>query len=195
MSHFNYVHARIEISSMSKRIMNKVFEVANKCGVKTHYQDADSIHLNYDDVDKTFERHKDKYGQDLVGQGLGNFHVDLPPLCKDNEVYGIENYFLGKRTYLDMLEPTNEDNNIINGEHIRMRRIPAACIKYYAEQKITALDMYNKLNEGEAITFDLTNGLTKFVCKNNKDHTISNVTTFTRTTKYIRNPENKIFIN
>ena len=35
-----------------------------------------------------------------------------------------------------MLESTNKDNNIINDEHIRMRGIPAACIKYHAEQKI-----------------------------------------------------------
>ena len=112
-----------------------------------------------------------------------------------SEICGNDSYVLCKKTYLDMLGPTNKGNNIINDEHVRLRGVPAACIKYYAEQKITALDMYNKLNEGEAITFDLTNGLTKFVCKNNKDHTISNVTTFTRTTKYIRNPENKIFIN
>ena len=90
MSHYNYVHAGVEMFSISKRIMNKVFEVANNCGVKMYYQDTDSIHLNDDDVDKIVERYKDTYGQDLVGQGLGNFHVDLPPLCKDNEVYGIE---------------------------------------------------------------------------------------------------------
>ena len=90
-----------------------------------------------------------------------------------------------------MLESTNEDNNIINGEHIRMRGIPTACITYYAEQKNTVLDIYNKSYEGETITFELTNDLTKFVCTNNTDHTVSNVTTFTRTTKYIRNPEDK----
>ena len=32
--------------------MNKVFDVSNDCGVKTYHQDADSIHLNYADVDK-----------------------------------------------------------------------------------------------------------------------------------------------
>ena len=36
------------------------------------------------------------YNQDLVGDGLGNSHVDLPPLCENNEVHGIESYFLGK---------------------------------------------------------------------------------------------------
>ena len=56
-----------------------------------------------------------------------------------------------------MLESTNEEGLIINGEHIRMRGIPTACIKYYAEQKITLLDMYKKLYEGDAVTFDSSN--------------------------------------
>ena len=34
MSHFDYVHAGVELLSMSKRIMTKVFEVAVDCGVK-----------------------------------------------------------------------------------------------------------------------------------------------------------------
>ena len=42
-----------------------------------------------------------------------------------------------------MLESTNEDNTTINGEHISMRGIPTACIKYCAKQnKITVLDIY-----------------------------------------------------
>ena len=51
MSLYKYVHAGVEISSMSKRMMNKVFEVSNDCGVKIYYQDTDSIHLNDEDVD------------------------------------------------------------------------------------------------------------------------------------------------
>ena len=102
MYHYNYVHAGIEILSMSKRIMNKVFEVSNDCGAKIYYQDTDSIHLNYDDVDKIVNRYKEKYNQDLLGQGLGKFHVDLPPSCDNIEVYGIESYFLCKNTCLDM---------------------------------------------------------------------------------------------
>ena len=52
LSHDNYVHCGFEILSMSKNIMNFVFDCANDCNVKTYYQDAGSIHLNYDDVDK-----------------------------------------------------------------------------------------------------------------------------------------------
>ena len=61
--------------------------------------------------------------------------------------------------------------------------------------KNTVLDIYRRLYEGEPFKFDLTNQGTKFVCKNNKDHTISNVTDFTRTTKFIRYDDDQILIN
>ena len=60
LSHYNYVHCGVEILSMSKRIMNKVFSCANDCGVKIYYQDTDSIHLNYDDVDTVAKRYNKK---------------------------------------------------------------------------------------------------------------------------------------
>ena len=63
MSHYHYVHAGVEILSMSKRIMNKVFSCSSDCGVKIDYRDTDSIHLNYGDVDKVVEIYKDRYGQ------------------------------------------------------------------------------------------------------------------------------------
>ena len=43
-------------------------------------------------------------------------------------------YSLFKRTYVDILEPTDKDGKTINSEHIRMKGIPTPCIKYYAEQ-------------------------------------------------------------
>ena len=55
LSHFNYVHCGVEILNMSKRIMNKVSSCADDCDIKVYYQDTDSIHLNYNDVDKVVE--------------------------------------------------------------------------------------------------------------------------------------------
>ena len=93
-----------------------------------------------------------------------------------SEIYGTESYVLGKKTDIDSLESTNKEGNLIDAEHIRMRSIPTACIKYYAKQNnITALDISKKLYEGEAIEFELTNEGNKFVCKSNKDPTVSNV--------------------
>ena len=146
MSHFNNVHAGVEILSMSKRIMNKVFDCVSYCNVQVYHQDTDSIHPDCDGVDATVKTYNDKYGQYLVGQFLGNFHVDFSMDGAVSEIYGNESYSLVKKTYLDMLDSANTDNNIINDEHIRMRGIPTACIKYYAKQKrITVLYVYMKL--------------------------------------------------
>ena len=77
-----------------------------------------------------------------------------------------------------------------------MKGIPTPCIKYYAEKhKLTVLDVFKQLYDNKTIKFDLTNDGNKFVCRNNKDHTISNVTDFTRRTQYIRDKSDKFFIN
>ena len=76
-----------------------------------------------------------------------------------------------------------------------MNGIPTPCTKYYAQQKgITVLDVYKKLFKNKTIKFDLTNGNTRFVCRNNKDYTISNVSGFTRKCQYIRDESGKFFI-
>ena len=75
LSHFNYVHCGVEILSMSKRIMNKLFSCAYDLNITIYYQDTDSMHLNYDDADKVVEGYNEKYNLELVGEDLGNFHV------------------------------------------------------------------------------------------------------------------------
>ena len=81
-----------------------------------------------------------------------------------------------------MLESTDKYGNTINSEHIRCRGIPTSCIEYKASQdNMTVLDIYQNLYTGEVVEFDLINDLTKFVCTNSRDHTVSNVSKFTRT--------------
>ena len=175
--------------------MNKVFSCADDCNIKIYYQDTDSIHLNYDDVDKVVKRYKEKYGLQLVGEDLGNFHIDFSMYKANSEIYAIESLFLGKKTYIDILESTDKDGNTINSEHIRMKGIPTSCIQYYAEQhNMSVLDVFKQLYDNKTIKFDLTNDGNKFVCRNNKDHTISNVTDFTRRCQYIRDESGKFFI-
>ena len=62
-----------------------------------------------------------------------------------------------------------------------MKGIPTPCTKYYAQQKdITGLGVYKRLFKNKTIKFNFTNDGNKFVCRNNKDYTISNVSGFTR---------------
>ena len=143
---------------------------------------------------------KKTYGLELVGEDLGNFHIDFSMDKSNSEIYAIESLFLGKKTYIDILESTDKHGNTINSEHIRMKGIPTPCIKYYSEQNnINVLDVYKQLYDNKSITFDLTNYSTKFVCRNNKDHSVSSLkhgsVGSTRKCQYIREKDDKIFVN
>ena len=100
LSHSNYVHCGAGILNMSKLILNKVFSCADDCNIKIYYQCTDSIHLNYEDVDKFENIYKYKYGSELVGEGLGNFHIDFAMDNANTEMYAIESLFLGKKAYV-----------------------------------------------------------------------------------------------
>ena len=175
--------------------MNKVFRCADDCDIQIYYQGTDSIHLNYGDVDTVVKRYKEEYGSELVGESLGNFHIDFSMDNSNSETYAIESLFLGKKTYIDILVSTGKDGRTISSEHSRMKGVPTPCIKYYSEQhNITVLDMYTKLLNNKTIKFDLANDGDKPVCRNNKDHTLPNVSDFTRKCQYIRNESGKFFI-
>ena len=181
--------------------MNKLFSCADDCGVKSYYRDTDSLHLNYDDVDQVVKIYKERYGFDLVGEDLGNFHVDFPGIEKGcGEVYAIESLYLGKTSYFDHFESTSKEGSIINGDLSRRRGITTSCIEYYAKvNNISVLDLYSQLSDGVSIESDLTNDNNKCVFRNNKDHTISSLYEgqkgTTRTCKFVRNGNDKLVIN
>ena len=93
------------------------------------------MNSNYDDVDQIVEIFKEEYGSELVGEELGNFHAEFDMDGADSETYAIESLFLGKNTYIDMLEPTDKDGKTISSKHIIMKGIHTPCIKYYAQKK------------------------------------------------------------
>ena len=95
LSHFKYAHCGVEVVNLSKRIMNKVFSCADDCDIKTYHQDTASIHFNYEDVDKIENVYKEKFGSELVGEELGNFHNDFSMDNANIEIYAIESLFLG----------------------------------------------------------------------------------------------------
>ena len=52
-----------------------------------------------------------------------------------------------------------------------------------------------QLYDNRTLKFDLTNDGNEFVCRNNKGHTIPNVSDFPRKCQYIRDESGKFFIN
>ena len=113
--------------------MNKVFSCADDCGVKIYYQDTDSIHLNYGDDHKVVKIYNETYGLELVSEDLGNFHVDLLQQYGYKDVYAIQSFFLGKKSYIDILEHVNDEGDKIHDQHVRINGFPTSCIEYYAK--------------------------------------------------------------
>ena len=109
--------------------MHKVFSCAGDCDTMIYHQATGSIHLHYDDVDNIENVYKEKYGSELVGEELGNFHIDFSMGKSNTGTYAMESLFLGKNTYIDSLEPTDKDGKTINSDHIIMKGIPTPCIK------------------------------------------------------------------
>jgi len=172
-THFNRQHVACEVLSMSKVIMNEVMCLAEDIGADIEYTDTDSMHIDFDKVDALADAFRVKYGRELVGKQLGQFHVDFEDLAKDGgEVWAEESYFLGKKTYIDRLR--DEKGNV--GYHIRMKGIPTKCIwaKVNAEYDNDPIKLYQDLCEGKKVEFDLTTG-GNCCFKTGKDHNISTV--------------------
>ena len=182
--HFNYASCGVEILSMSKRIMNEVMCLAEDNGLKISYQDTDSLHIDYDDVTILKKEFTDKYGRELDGKKLGQFHIDFDLHDKDgnecNNVYAEKSIFLGKKCYLDCLVG-DIDGVISRGFHIRMKGVPSSTVKYTAEQMgIGLYELYEKLYDGHKIRFDLLENGGRCNFKFHNDGCISSMDSFHR---------------
>ena len=183
--HFNNAAVGVEILSMSKRIMNEVMCLAEDKGLTAYYQDTDSIHMEWDDVDKLKHAFTEKYGRELDGKQLGQFHIDFDLYDDDGaeceDVYAEKSIFLGKKCYIDCLVGTNPVGKTIRGHHIRMKGVPNSTIKHTAKlMKLSLYDLYNKLYAGDKIKFDLLENGKRCNFKFHNDGRISSMNKFVR---------------
>ena len=75
-THFNRQHVACEVLSMSKVIMNEVMCLAEDIGADIEYTDTDSMHIDFDKVTPLADAFRLKYGRELIGKQLGQFHVE-----------------------------------------------------------------------------------------------------------------------
>ena len=87
MSHYNYCHCGVEILFMSKRIMSEVMILAEDLDLKIFYQDTDSMHINYGEVEIWTKEFKAKSGRDLVGRNMGQSHIDFETDGAVDDIY------------------------------------------------------------------------------------------------------------
>ena len=165
----------VQILSMSKRIMNEVMCTAEDIGIKIYYQDTDSMHIQKNKINNLAEEYKKRYGRELIGKNLGQFHNDFDEV---ENGYAYKSIFVGKKMYVDMLKNEKDESGI----HYRMKGVNLDCVKLYSEENNCEIfDIYNKLYNDDEITFDLLKAKPCF--KMNDNQTVTNLSTFERTIK------------
>ena len=165
----------VQILSMSKRIMNEVMCTAEDIGIKIYYQDTDSMHIQKNKIDDLATEYKKRYGRELIGKNLGQFHNDFDEV---ENGYAYKSIFVGKKMYVDMLKNEKDEQGI----HYRMKGVNLDCVKLYSEENNCEIfDIYNKLYNGEEIAFDLLKAKPCF--KMNDNQTVTNLLNFDRTIK------------
>lgn len=153
---YNRGHIGCAILSMSKRIMNEVFDVANDNNLPIYYTDTDSIHLNLKDVEKLEQKYNKRYGKELNGKNLEQFHTDFDLEGSTSEIYSTKSIFLGKKSYIDCLESKDKDGKTITGFHIRLKGITKEGLEHSAkEYKDGYLGLYEDLAKGTEKTMVL----------------------------------------
>ena len=165
----------VQILSMSKRIMNEVMCTAEDIGIKIYYQDTDSMHIQKNKIDDLAEEYKKRFGRELIGKNLGQFHNDFDEV---ENGYAYKSIFVGKKMYVDMLKNEKDESGI----HYRMKGVNLDCVKLYSEENNCEIfDIYNKLYNDDEITFDLLKAKPCF--KMNDNQTVTNLLNFDRTIK------------
>ena len=134
--------------------MNELFDVANDLEKPIYYTDTDSLHCNFADIPAIETEYEKRYNKVLTGTALEQFHTDFNLKGACSEIYATKSIFLGKKSYIDLLESTDKDGKTITGYHIRLKGITEAGLEHtaktYSEDKKTPeyFKLYEDLAQG-----------------------------------------------
>ena len=159
-NHFNLPQFGASVLSWSKHIMNQVMVTAEQHNIPIFYQDTDSMHLYEDDVNRLANIYREKYGKELIGKDMTQFHCDFDNFAGSvGSIHSRKLIALGKKSYLDIL--VDERGN--EGYHIRMKGVPSQCIINKCKRMgITVEELYERMYIGEVMEFNLVDGCNCF---------------------------------
>jgi hypothetical protein len=154
---YNIGHAGVIILSMSKRIMNEVMGTASDNDIDIFYQDTDSQIMRNEDIPILARLYKQEYDKDLIGSELGQFKSDYNLKGTVGEIVATKGIFLGKKSYICVLEGQDKNGKIINGTHHRMKGMTEAGINDYVNKNCgnDYFTLYSKLAKGNEIEMTL----------------------------------------
>ncbi len=184
IQHSSPAHLGVAILSMSKRIMNEVMCLAEDNDLSIYYQDTDSMHIQSHQVSELADLFKEKYGRELIGKQMGQFHTDFSLAGAKGNIWATESIFLGKKCYMDKLV----SDNGIEGFHCRMKGIPSKLITTGdlsidgVAGKYSVDEIYSALYSGSTAEFDLASCCP--ISINNKTQVVSKRSKFPRILRF-----------
>jgi len=120
--------------------------------------------------------YKEKYGRDLIGKNMGQFHNDFDTINDQKEIpISIESYFITKKCYIHKLTDSTGDI----GYQFRLKGITEEAVRNKADGNL--MNLYKELYDGESIKFDLAKGRPTFKFTDN--FTVTSLSNFIRTIK------------
>lgn len=134
-ANFNNVHCAAGILSMSKRAMNRLFDICEEINAPIYTTDTDSICTHKEKIPEIADVYRIKYGKELEGKALGQFHPDLE--LKDKRVAeSTRSIFIGRKMYCMQLQSLEKDESQRGHEYkIRSKGIQGKAIEYKANNE------------------------------------------------------------
>ena len=161
---YNRCHLGATVLSYSKRIMNEVFDIANRLGIPIFYQDTDSMHLRTKDIKPLSDEFRRIYGRELIGKDLGQFHDDFKLKGAKGDITAALTLIIGRKSYADLLESVDADGNLIQGGHFKLKGITEEGLHVKSKEMFKHLDlplygkvfeMYKHLATEKPVTFPM----------------------------------------
>ena len=160
--------------------MNEVMCTAEDLGIRIFYQDTDSMHIEMNRLNELADEYKSRFGRDLIGKNLGQFHNDFDEVA---DGYAYNSIFCGKKVYIDMLKNDDEEY----GVHYRMKGVSLNTVAKVAKENYKSIfnenddklfKLYYDLYQGKKINFDLLSTAVRF--KNTKNRNVISCSKFER---------------
>lgn len=160
----------VMVLDQSKSIMNRVKNLIYEAGDIVEYGDTDSLQIKESTVEKIKDQFKEINGYELLGDRLGQFKVDFE-ISGCHNISSLRRIYLQKKTYIHELEAFDiKTNDRLIKYHVRTKGLSKSAFNRYCEKnKLTPFEVFEKLYNKEAITFefiDKESGLFKFAYQN-----------------------------
>lgn len=161
----NFAHLGVMILSQSKHYMNRLLELSTPDSI--FYQDTDSYHIARKEIQPLANRYREKYGAELLGSSLCQFHVGydygnpgplvygkpLETLYSEHSVYVCPNVY-AERIRCD-------DDESFDEVFFKCKGIPSCSIENKAKRssaKDLGTNIMDIFTSGKIVEFDLLEG-------------------------------------